>query len=276
MRLALIQLRSSASEPGENVAAALRRIDSAAELGQHDLFVLPEFFNTPYFAQSPEIGRHVGYAEPEDGPSLTAVREKARSLGTSVVASIYEDAGPGLLFDTAFLIGPDGELAGRYRKTHAPAIEGGYEKLYYRPGSEFPVFAVGPWRVGILICYDWRFPEAARSLAVQGAELIVLPFATPPMRMWNEGLRTRAWENQVYVAACNRVGLDGDWDFSGTSLVADPYGELVAQASDSEEDVLSVELSLERLRAARLDDFNWRDRRPELYGAVARDGREGA
>ena len=145
--------------------------------------MLPEFFNTVYFPQYSNVGSYWSFAEPEDGKTVRTIADAASTLGVTVVAPIYEEAHAGLHFDTAFVINPSGEIVSRTRKTHAPLVEGGYEKLYYTPGSRFPVFDVSGWRCGISICYDWRFPEVARSLAVQGAELIIMPFAARPVRM---------------------------------------------------------------------------------------------
>lgn len=268
MNIALVQMGYSPAGREATLTRACELIDAAVH-GGAELVVLPEFFNTPYFPQHPEVRKYWDLAEPDDGPSLTTVRERAAHHGISIIAPIYEEASRGFHYDTAFVVGVSGEIVGRYRKTHAPAIEGGYEKLYYTPGSEFPVFGIGEWQVGVIICYDWRFPEAARSVAVQGADLIVVPFATPRMNMWHQALSTRAWENQVYLAVCNKVGIDGDWIFFGTSLIVDPFGNVVAQAGDSDEAVISAEISLAEVSRARVEDFNWRDRRPEIYGGLA-------
>jgi N-carbamoylputrescine amidase len=267
MKLTLLQLGARASVD-ENVQLAVTTIFHAAETHNADLLVLPEFFNTIYFPQYSDVAQYWSLAEGRDDSSLTAVRDAARTTQTAVVASMYERWRTGIHFDTAFFIDREGAIQGDYNKVHAPGIDGGYEKLYYRPGDLFSVVAFDGWQIGLLLCYDWRFPEACRALAALGADLIILPFATPQMTMWEEGLRTRAWENQVYLAACNRVGRDGAWQFSGDSLIIDPYGTVLARGSSTDDDIVVADLELARISEARLTDFNWRDRRPDVYGAL--------
>lgn len=268
LSVGLVQMGSSTERPENNLGKACDLIDRALDNCSIDLAVLPEFFSTGYFPQSSDVARYWGCAETENGRTLSVMREMARKHHIHVVVPIYEEERPGVHYDTAVLIGEHGDIVGKYRKTHCPAVDGGYEKLYYTPGSEFPVFEILGWQLGIAICYDWRFPESVRSLAAKGAELVVMPFATPKMTMWEQALRTRAWENQIYLGACNMVGRDGNWVFSGSSLLADPYGELVVLGNDRNEQVLVGRADKSRLRQARQDDFNWRDRRPEIYASL--------
>ena len=123
-------------------------------------------------------------------------------------------------------------------------------------------------RVGVIICYDHCFPETARCATVNGAELILGPFAAPRFPTWDELMITRAWENGVYMAPCNKVGLEGEWIFGGRSLVVDPFGEIVGKASDEEDDTIVVEVSREQVYAARRRWPMLRDRRPEVYGPL--------
>ena len=198
MRIALLQIGCRSCRSGDNVDNAARWVEEAYRTYNPDLIVLPEFFNTCYFPQYNDVPRYWTLAEPLDGRAVTALREQARDLSTCIAAGIYERGSTGIHFDTAVFVESDGSLTGVYRKVHAPAVPGGYEKLYYVPGTQYSVFDTSMgWKVGLLICYDWRFPEAARSLAIGGADLILMPFATPPMRLWSEALRTRAWENQA-------------------------------------------------------------------------------
>jgi predicted amidohydrolase len=266
MKIALAQF-GAGTDIAANVATAVEWIERAAAEGA-ELVVLPEFFNTPYFPQYSSVADHWSLAETSNGRTITAVREAAERRRITVVATIYEEAHAGLHYDTAFVVAPSGEIVERYRKTHAPLVPNGYEKLYYTPGTRFPVFTVSGWTCGISICYEWRFPEVARTLAVRGAELIVMPFAARRARMWDEALRTRAWENQTYVAVCNKVGLDDTWQFAGNSFIADPFGAVVAHGGSEGDALIVATLDRELLREARLTDFNWRDRRPELYGAL--------
>jgi N-carbamoylputrescine amidase len=268
MRVAAVQMTSGA-DVAENTARACREIAAAATRHGADLVVLPEFFNTLYFAQTQDKA-HFALAEPEDGPSLTAVREEARRQKVAVIATLYEMAGPGLYFDTAFHIDPAGEIAFRFRKVH-PAAVLSLEKLYFRYGARLDTYRMGEWRLGIGICYDMAFPETARALAVNGAELLVAPYATSRTAMFQEVLRTRAFENGCCLVAANKVGREGGWTFGGQSLITDPTGKVLASADTQEETIIAADLSREAVMRARIDFPAWRDRRPDLYGAITAD-----
>ena len=268
MKIACVQM-TSGHDVAENIAKACRQIDAAAAGSGAELVVLPEFFNTIYFAQYQDKALHA-LAEPEDGRTLTAVREQARRNGAAVIATIYEIAGPGLYFDTAFHIDPSGDIMFRYRKIH-PAAVLSLEKIYFRYGTEFGTYRHGEWRIGIGICYDMAFPETARCLAVNGAELLIAPYASSRTNMFQEVLRTRAFENGCYLAAANKVGREDGWTFGGQSLIADPAGQVLATADTGEETIIVADLSREAVLRARIDFPSRRDRRPELYGAITAD-----
>ena len=214
MKLCLIQMNST-PDHAENVARAATHIDRAVAAELPDLVVVPEFFNHPYVFQYRDY-RHIDEAESADGIAISAMRAKAREHGIHIVATIFEEESAGICYDSAIVIDPSGEILGRYRKAHPAAVRS-LEKIYFRYGSHFPVFRIGDWRVGINICYDTFFPESARCTAVNGAELIVVPFACPPIACWRETMRTRAFENGVYFAPCNKVGLEGEWTFGGAA-----------------------------------------------------------
>src|SRR5690606_39582630 len=152
------------------------------------LVVLPEFFNTIFFAQYQDSTYH-DLAESEAGPTISAMREAAQRNGIAVVATIYEKVAPGLYFDTAMHIDTDGSIVFKYRKVH-PAGVLSLEKLYFRYGTRFDTYAFNEWKVGIGICYDMGFPETARCLAVNGAELLLAPYATSRLNMRREVLST--------------------------------------------------------------------------------------
>jgi predicted amidohydrolase len=265
LRLGMIQMNSKVKDRDHNVDVACRYIDEAAGQGS-DLIALPEFFNTEYFAQYWDYS-YVSYAEPEDGHTIQRVRAKAREHGLHICATIYEAQSPGIYFDTAFMIDPAGEIVGKYRKTH-PAAMRSVEKIYYRGGTRFPVWDVKGFRVGAIICYDHFFPEAARSVAVNGAEVILGPFAAPHVPVWDQVMISRAYENAAYVAPCNKVGREDTWTFGGSSMVVDPFGEVVHQASSEDDEVFVAELSRERVIEARIQHPFLRDRRPEVYGSL--------
>jgi N-carbamoylputrescine amidase len=266
LRLALIQMQSKADARDENVAKACGYIDEVAS-EKPDLVVLPEFFNHEYVFQWRDYA-HIDRAERADGPAISAVREKAREHSTTICATIFEEDGPGVYYDTAFMIGPDGEIFGKYRKTHPAAVQS-LEKIYFRGGTVFPVWEIKGLKVGVVICYDHCFPETARCAAVNGAEVVLGPFAAPRFPTWDQLMITRAWENGVYMAPTNKVGLEGEWIFGGRSLVVDPFGEIVAQASDEDDDTIVAEVSREQVYAARRRWPMMRDRRPEVYGPIS-------
>lgn len=265
MKLSLIQMNSP-DDRDTNLAKALERIDEAAETENPDLIVLPEFFNTLYVFQYRDY-KYIDMAEPDDGPTIKAVAERARRHNCHIVATIYEFESAGIYYDAAIVIDPEGEIVGKYRKVQPAAVQS-LEKIYFRYGSHFPVFRLGEWRLGINICYDTLFPESARCSALGGADLIVVPFAAPPQMLWRDIMRTRAFDNGVWFAPCNKVGTEGEWTFLGTSMIVDPYGEIVAEADDESEEIISATLSLDEVIAARRRYPMMRDRRPELYTPI--------
>jgi N-carbamoylputrescine amidase len=267
LRLALIQMRSEVASRDHNVSKALGYMDEVAK-EQPDLIVVPEFFNTEYFAQYRDY-KYMDYAEPEDGYTITAMRKKAAELRVHICATIFEQEGPGLYYDTAFMIDPSGEVIGKYRKTH-PAAVLSLEKIYFRGGVRFPVWEINGIRVSAIICYDHFFPETARCAAINGAEVILGPFAAPPdtTENWDAMMRIRAFENGVFMAPCNKVGVEGGWTFGGGSLVADPYGKIVQKASTQEDDTVIVDIDRETIFEARRAYPLLRDRRPEIYGPI--------
>jgi predicted amidohydrolase len=265
MRVALAQMRSVAGDKERNVARAVEFVARAAK-GGADLVVLPEFFNVEYFAQYRDY-KYLDYAESLDGLSLRAVATTAAEHRIWTVATVLEVRRPGAYYDTAVLIDRDGTPRGEYRKTH-PAAVYSLEKIYFRFGSKFPIFDVEGWPVGIMICYDTFFPEVARTLALRGAELIIAPFAAPKHPIWREMLVMRAFENGCYVAACNKVGIEGDWTFSGESMVTGPGGQVLAVASATDDDLVFADIDRDEVTASRRRYPMFRDRRPDLYGDV--------
>src|SRR5579862_2524754 len=244
MRISLVQMNSRTAARDENVERACQYIADAAR-AKPDLIVLPEFFNNEYFPQYRDL-RYMDYAETDNGYTQTRIKAAARRHGVSIVSTIFEIARPGLYYDTAMLINPDGEIAGKYLKLH-PAALLSLEKIYFRGGSSFPVFRLGEWTLGFSICYDNLFPESCRCLAVAGAELIIAPYATPIDDPWENFLTTRALENGVFFAACNHVGQEGDWRFAGKSMIISPHGKILLQASGTEEQIIATDICREQV-----------------------------
>ncbi len=271
MKITLIQMRSDSNARDENVAKACKYIDQAAR-DQPDIIVLPEMFNREYFCRHQD-SKYMDYAETDDGYTITRVKQKAREHQVYIVAAIFEQAPAGHYYDTAMLLDPQGKIAGKYRKIHPSPIE----RRYFRAASEFRVFEVKGWKVGLATCYDNWFPESARCLALMGAELIIAPFATGRPDPWEQVLVTRAIDNEVYLAACNHVGQEEQQDQageteafvgSGKSLIVDPVGEIVAKASPTEEEIISAELDHNAVLQARKNRPFWTFRKPEAYRII--------
>ena len=293
MRVSLIQMTSGAKKTGDNVAKACDFIDEAAK-ERPDMIVLPEFFNTGYVFMYRNY-RYFDYAERDDGPTMTAIKDKARQHRTHIMATIWEEQSPGIYYDTAMLVGTEGNILGKFRKVH-PAAGRSVEKIYFRYGTKFPVFQVAEFKVGTVICYDLSFPESARCSMLNGAELIVVPFADPafyvnpdatnnPVEVevgkidtgmrrspeaqlrWNAQMMTRASENMVYLAPCNHGGIELDAVMGGGSMIVDPKGRIL-KLVEGDEGVIWADLDHEEVRTARIGRTNLRDRRPDLYKTI--------
>jgi predicted amidohydrolase len=237
MKIALVQLASPRGEPvADRVARAGATV---AGLDPVDLVVLPELWAPGYFA----FDRYAELAESLDGPLLTEIAGWARRLRTHVHAgSVLERDEAGRLYNTAVLLGPDGDLVLDYRKVHVF----GYRSLeaeLLSAGDRADVADTALGRVGMTTCYDLRFPELYRVLVDRGAELVVVPAAWPAARLehWALLTRARAVENQVYLLACNAAGAQGDVRLGGHSVVVDPWGRVVAEAG-ADEQVLYADL----------------------------------
>lgn len=258
-------------------------LDEAARQGVR-LLTFGELFLTPFFANrlEEEFDR---YFMRSDDEALVGLREKARRNRIALVLPFAERADDGY-FNSAFVYDEEGREAGRYRKTHIPAYfptegpggTGSFEKFYFAPGSKLETFAVAGTRIGVQICNDRLYPEASRVLALQGAELIVMPiafstYADPAQRasIWEIPLRARAYENGVYVLACNRVGAEGPRHHLGRSMIVDPRGMIVAEAGTVTPQLLTAEVDLDAVPVARKKFPWWRDRRPDLYTPVCGD-----
>lgn len=265
IRLSLVQMNSGPDRDA-NIARAAAHIDRAVETERADLVVIPEFFNHPYVFNERDH-EHLKRAEPATGPSITAMRAKAAEHRIHLIATLYEEESAGLYYDTSFVIDPVGEVVGKYRKVMS-GFYLGLERMYFRFGSRFPAFQVGSWKIGVIICYDTFFPEHARCSAVNGAELIVVPFAAPRVGLWREMMITRAWENAVYFAPCNKVGPESGWTFGGESMVIDPEGEVLACAGNEGDEIITATLDRRRVFEVRQKKPFFRDRRPDLYGAL--------
>ncbi len=260
IKLGLVQTNCS-SNPATNFKK-LQRIEEAAKKGAQ-IICTQELFRSQYFCQA-EDHEHFKLAEPIPGPSTDALQKLARRHHVVIIASLFEKRAPGLYHNTAVVIDADGALLGRYRKMHIPDDPLYYEKFYFTPGDlGFKTFETRYGKVGTLVCWDQWYPEAARLTAMQGAQILFYPTAIgwhPQEKAEHGQKQYMAWEtiqrahavaNGCFVAAVNRVGHErpagGDGlEFWGQSFVAGTSGEILAQASAEEEEVLVVEVDFEQ------------------------------
>ena len=274
------------AEPEANFSLASAKIRAAAAQGAQ-VVCLPELFRSPYFCQS-EDAVHFALAEPIPGPSTEALGAVARQAGVIVIASLFERRAPGLYHNTAVVIGADGAMVGSYRKMHIPDDPGYYEKFYFTPGDlGFCALGTPVGRLGILICWDQWYPEAARLVAMAGADIIFYPTAigwhprekaqhgAAQRDAWRTVQRGHAIANGLYIAAVNRVGCEmpagpPGLEFWGTSFLADPFGVVVAEASVDREETLIATVDPARIEEVRQAWPFLRDRRIDAYAGIER------
>ncbi len=281
VRVGLIQLTDE-DTPEANVRKTIPRIEEAAAKGAK-IIGLQEMFTTKYFCITQDPA-NFDLAEPiETGPSVTALAQVAQRLGVVIVAPLFEARGSEIYHNTAAVIDADGTVLGKYRKMHIPQDPGFEEKFYFTPGDlGFRSWRTAHGNIGVLICWDQWYPEAARLTALAGADLLFYPTAIgwlPEEKAALGHAQHNAWEtvqrghgvaNGCYVAATNRVGTEGRTQFWGQSFVSDPYGEIVARASVEREEVLLADCDLAKQRAFRRIWPFFRDRRIDAYGDLTR------
>ena len=283
-RIGLVQMACS-PDPNENFAKAEWRIREAAARGAQ-IICLQELFRSQYFCRE-ENAALFDLAESIPGPSTESLGRLAAELGVVVVASLFERRTAGVYHNTAVIIDADGSLAGIYRKMHIPDDPLYFEKYYFTPGDlGFRSFPTRFGRIATLVCWDQWYPEAARLAALTGAQVLFYPtaigwhpaekeeFGAGQHDAWRTIQRAHAIANGVYVAAVNRVGYEGPpahgLEFWGGSFVADPFGQVVAQALHDREEILLAECDTRRIEDVRR---NWpflRDRRIDAYGDITR------
>ena len=247
-------------------------LEDAANLGVQVLG-LQELFNTPFFCAG-EDKTWYSAAEPvPDGPTVQWARVQAERYGMVIAAPVYERAMAGVYYNTTAVIDADGTYLGKYRKVHIPQGSGFFEKYYFKPGNlGYPVFDTRFCKLGIVTCYDRHFPEVGRALALKGAELLINPNATIKSTshyMWKIEQPAMACANAVYMASVNRIGLEEPWvsgQFYGSSYVVDPKGEILAEGSEDQDEVVVADCDLTVVEDIRRNYQFFRDRRPETYG----------
>jgi len=287
LRVGFLQQHNTA-DTKDNMLRLGEGITDLAKRGAK-LIVLQELHNTLYFCQIEDVDLF-DLAEPIPGPSTTFYCELAKKLGVVIVASLFEKRAPGLYHNTAVVIESNGEIVGKYRKMHIPDDPAYYEKFYFTPGDlGFHPIQTSVGKLGVLVCWDQWYPEAARLMAMQGAEMLIYPTAigyadndTPEeqqrQRMaWQTVMRGHAVANGLPVIAVNRVGFESDpsgqtpgIQFWGTSFVAGPQGEIVYEASTDDEESIVVEIDMDRSEQVRRWWPFLRDRRIDAYGDITK------
>jgi beta-ureidopropionase len=252
-------------------------LEQAAKAGSQ-IACLQEIFYGPYFCAE-QTTRWYDFTEPiPDGPTVRLMQDLARKLHMAIIVPIYEVEQQGVYYNTAAVIGNDGGFAGKYRKTHIPHVAPGFwEKFYFRPGNlGYPVFDLGFAKFGVYICYDRHFPEGARALGLNGAEIVFNPSATVAglsEYLWKLEQPAHAVANGYFVGAINRVGVEAPWnigEFYGTSYFCDPRGQIFAQASRDKDEVLTADLDLDKIAEVRKTWQFFRDRRPDMYESLVK------
>jgi N-carbamoylputrescine amidase len=267
------------ADPAANLAQAVAGVRLAAARGAQ-VVCLPEMFRTLYFCRTQDPA-FFDLAEDIPGPVTEQLGAEAARLGVVIVAPYFERRAAGIYHNTAVVIDADGRLLGRYRKNHIPQDPGFEEKFYFTPGDlGYPVWPTRYGRIGVLICWDQWFPEAARLMALGGADILFYPTAIgwlPAEKAALGAAQHSAWEtvqrghavaNGCYLAAVNRVGTEGDTEFWGQSFVADPYGQVIDRAAVGAEEVRVVACDLAAAEDIRRIWPFFRDRRIDTYSGL--------
>jgi N-carbamoylputrescine amidase len=260
-----------------NIAKHMEMIEDAARQGVQ-ILCFQEIFTGPYFCAEQNTRWYDMVEKIPEGPTTKLMQEVARRHNMVIVVPIYEEEATGVYYNTAAVIDADGTYLGKYRKNHIPQVAPGFwEKFYFRPGNlGYPVFKTQYADVGVYICYDRHFPEGARELGLNGAEIVFNPSATVAglsEYLWKLEQPAHAVANAFYVGAINRVGYEEPWrigEFYGQSYFCDPRGQMVAQASRDQDELVVAELDLDKIREVRNVWQFYRDRRPETYGGLCK------
>lgn len=276
--IGLIQM-SASDRPEANLKKAIRRIKEASQKGAQ-IVCLQELFRTRYFCQEYD-SRHFRLAETIPGPTTEKLSELARQKSIVVLASLFEKRAQGIYHNTAVVIDADGSIRGKYRKMHIPDDPHFYEKFYFTPGDlGFQTYQTKYAKIGLLICWDQWFPEAARLTALGGAQILFYPTAIGwhkselpkaargQLSGWEVVQRGHAVANEIFVAVTNRVGKEGSLTFWGNSFVSDPFGTLIGRASETQEENLVVKCNLSKIEEIRQSWPFLRDRRIDAYSPI--------
>jgi N-carbamoylputrescine amidase len=248
-------------------------IEEAGKKGVQ-ILCMQEIFNTPYFCPGQDKAWYES-AEPMPGPTVERMQEYAKKYSMVIIVPVFEKEQPGVLYNTAAVIDADGTILGKYRKNHIPHTSGFWEKFFFKPGNlGYPVFQTKYCKVGVYICYDRHFPEGARILGLNGAEIVYNPSATVAglsQYLWKLEQPAHAAANGYFMGCINRVGTEKPWNigkFYGSSYFVDPRGQIFAQASEDNDELLISEFDLDMIEEVRSTWQFFRDRRPESYDKI--------
>jgi beta-ureidopropionase len=255
-----------------NIEKHIPIIEQAAREGVQ-IICMQEIFTGPYFCAEQTTRWYDSTERIPDGPTTRLMQDLAKKHSMVIVVPIYEEESPGVYYNTAAVIDADGTYLGKYRKNHIPHVAPGFwEKFYFKPGNlGYPVFDTAYAKVGVYICYDRHFPEGARALGLNGAEIVFNPSATVAglsEYLWKLEQPAHAVANAYFVGAINRVGHEQPWDigeFYGQSYFCDPRGQFLATASRDRTELITAELDFDKIREVRNTWQFFRDRRPETY-----------
>ena len=275
-------LQSSCSDSQfANLDQSVHQIRMAADQGA-ELICLQELFQNRYFCQT-EDHRQFELAESIPGRTSQTMADLANELDVVIVASLFERRAAGLFHNTAVVFEKDGSIAGKYRKMHIPDDPGFYEKFYFTPGDQgFIAIETSVGKIGVCICWDQWFPEAARLTALAGAQILVYPtaigwlsedkldYGASQLNAWQTVMRSHAITNGVFIVAANRVGTESNIEFWGNSFIVDPYGNVMAQGSTDQNQVVASECNLDSIETARTHWPFLRDRRIDAYSGLNR------
>jgi beta-ureidopropionase len=262
----------------QNIENQMKMVEDAAKQGVQ-MLCFQEIFTTPYFCAEQQTRWYEAVERIPDGKTVKMMQDVAKEFGMVLIVPIYEEEMSGIYYNSAAVIDADGKYLGKYRKTHIPHVNPGFwEKFYFRPGNlGYPCFDTAFARIGVYICYDRHFPEGARCLGLNGAEIIFNPSATVAglsEYLWKLEQPAHAVANGYFVGAINRVGTEAPWnigEFYGQSYFCDPRGQIVAEASRDKDELVVADLNFDMIREVRNTWQFFRDRRPDAYGQIVAD-----
>ncbi len=261
-----------------NIEHQMKMVEDAAKQNVQ-MLCFQEIFTTPYFCAEQQTRWYEAVERVPDGKTVKMMQDVAKENGMVLIVPVYEEEMSGIYYNTAAVIDADGKYLGKYRKTHIPHVAPGFwEKFYFRPGNlGYPCFDTAFARIGVYICYDRHFPEGARCLGLNGAEIIFNPSATVAglsEYLWKLEQPAHAVANGYFVGAINRVGTEAPWnigEFYGQSYFCDPRGQIIAEAARDKDELVVADLNMDLIREVRNTWQFFRDRRPDAYGQIVAD-----